>query len=61
LTATLDPTFTTTDTSGKFEFSPGVTSGAPEPGTWILLLLGVGGIGAALRMAQRARGAVVVG
>ena len=28
-------------------------SAAPEPATWVMLLLGVGGVGAAMRMSKR--------
>jgi hypothetical protein len=34
-------------------------SAAPEPSTWALMLLGVGGVGAALRMVRRKAGAIV--
>ncbi|HXQ16452.1 MAG TPA: PEP-CTERM sorting domain-containing protein [Caulobacteraceae bacterium] len=36
-------------------------SGAPEPGAWVMLLAGLGGVGAALRKARRRSGAVLAG
>jgi len=53
LTASIDPTFSTTAPGVGFIFSPGVTSGAPEPGTWAMMLVGLGGAGGALRSARR--------
>jgi hypothetical protein len=55
--------FTGTPASGpQFLFAiDGVSSsGVPEPGAWTMLLAGLGGLGAALRMARRPSGAVLV-
>ena len=59
-TAEIDPRITTTATDGgHLIFSPGVTSSAPEPATWALMLLGFGATGLVLRTAtgKRAAGA----
>jgi len=57
---TVDPTFSTSATGGVFVFSPGVFApggGVPEPGAWVLMMIGVGALGAGLRTA-RARAAI---
>jgi hypothetical protein len=48
-----DPTITTMHGTSIL-FSPGVLSGIPEPSSWLMMLIGVGGLGAAMR-ARRAR------
>jgi PEP-CTERM motif len=37
----------------------GFASAAPEPSTWLMMLVGVGGIGAAMRLARRQRGIAI--
>jgi len=61
--ASIDPRFSAPATAGgEFVFSPGITSGVPEPATWAAMLIGFGGVGAAMRRSRRgrpeARGAV---
>jgi hypothetical protein len=57
--AAIDPTFTTpAGAGGYFIFSPGITSGVPEPATWAAMLIGFGGVGAAMRRARRERWSV---
>jgi hypothetical protein len=53
LSASIDPTFTTTTPGVTFSYSAGVTSGVPEPATWEMLILGLAGAGSALRAARR--------
>jgi hypothetical protein len=48
-----DPTITTMPGSSIL-FSPGVLSAVPEPSSWLMMLIGVGGLGAEMR-ARRAR------
>lgn len=52
----LSTTFATVDFTG-----PGTVqiSGAPEPATWAMMLLGVGAVGAGLRMGRRSREAAL--
>jgi hypothetical protein len=57
LIASIDPTLTTTATGGQILFSPGVTAGVPEPRVWMMLIVGLGVMGGALR---RQRGAASV-
>jgi hypothetical protein len=53
-TASIDPRITTTASDGgQLIFSPGVTSGAPEPATWALMLLGFGSTGLVLRRGRQ--------
>jgi hypothetical protein len=56
-TFTIDPTFADA-AKYRVQVSPGVGNGAtsftPEPGTWALMLLGFGSVGAALRNRRRA-------
>jgi hypothetical protein len=52
LSASVDPTFSTSATGGRFIFSPGI-SGVPEPAAWALMLVGLAGLGAALRSRTR--------
>ena len=54
LTASVDPTFTATG-GGRFYFSPGITSGVPEPASWTMMLAGLAGLGAGLRRFRRSR------
>jgi hypothetical protein len=52
----IDPTFLAENPGYSLDFSPAVgnsPSGVPEPATWATMLLGVGMIGAGLRMARR--------
>ena len=52
---TVDPTFGDANLY-SVQFSPGVTQGGaavPEPDTWSLMMLGVGGVGAVLRTGRR--------
>lgn len=49
VTASIDPTFSTTAAGGYFAFSAGVISDAPEPGAWLLILTGFALGGLALR------------
>jgi hypothetical protein len=53
LSASIDPTFTTTTPGVTFSYSAGVTSGVPEPATWEMLILGLAGAGSVLRAARR--------
>lgn len=54
--AEIDPRFSAPATAGgEFVFSPGITSGVPEPATWAAMLIGFGGVGAAMRRSRRAR------
>jgi len=51
--AKIDPTFSApASAGGEFVFSPGVTSGVPEPATWAAMLVGFGGVGAAMRRSR---------
>jgi hypothetical protein len=43
----------------QFEFGQVVTGGVPEPATWAVMLLGFGGVGAAMRSRRRATFAAV--
>jgi hypothetical protein len=55
LSASIDPTFTTTTPGVTFSFSPGVTGatgGVPEPASWAMMVLGLASIGGALRAAR---------
>jgi len=61
LTASIDPTFSTTAPGVGFAFSPGVTSGVPEPATWAMMLVGFGGVGAAMRRSRRKPTRIVTG
>jgi PEP-CTERM motif len=48
--AQIDPYFTApADGGGAFIFSPGVTTGVPEPAAWTMMLVGAGLAGRALR------------
>jgi hypothetical protein len=49
LSATVDPTFSTSALGGSFSFSPGITSAVPEPESYAMLLLGLGIMGIAFR------------
>jgi len=50
----IDPTFSApASAGGEFIFSPGVTSGVPEPGIWAMMLVGLGGLGAAMRARRK--------
>jgi len=52
----IDPTFSAPAAEGgEFVFSPGITSGVPEPATWAAMLVGFGGVGAAMRRSRRGR------
>jgi opacity protein-like surface antigen len=44
-----------TPLSGGFTHPPGDGGGVPEPSAWSLMILGFGGVGAALRAARRPR------
>ncbi len=55
LTVMADPTFTAAP-GVTILYSPGVTSGVPEPAAWSMMLVGFGGLGAAQRMSRRERG-----
>ena len=58
--ATIDPTFTAPASGGGyFIFSPGITSGVPEPATWSAMLIGFAAIGAARRRSRRGQAATV--
>jgi hypothetical protein len=61
LSDALDPTFTTSATGGAFVFSPGVTGGVPEPATWAMLVMGLGGVGSVLRRTTRAGRPIAIG
>jgi hypothetical protein len=47
-TASVDPMFTV-PAGYTLELSPGIGNGVPEPAAWTMMLVGVGGAGAALR------------
>jgi len=49
----------TVDFMAQFTVGTGISSGVPEPGTWALMLLGVGAIGASLRTNRRTATAAV--
>jgi hypothetical protein len=50
----IDPTFTAPAADGgEFIFSPGITSGVPEPATWAVMLAGFAGVGCAMRSSRR--------
>jgi len=55
LSSTIDPTFTTTTPGVTFSYSPGVTSGVPEPASWAMTIFGLAGIGGVLRAARGRR------
>jgi hypothetical protein len=47
-TASIDPTFIAPP-GYEIEFSPGINAAVPEPSTWALMIVALGGVGAALR------------
>ena len=53
----IDPTWLSSNPGYSLEFSSGVgnspLSAAPEPATWAMMLVGLGGIGAAMRSSRR--------
>jgi hypothetical protein len=57
LSASIDPTFTTSTPGVTFSYSAGVTGslpvGVPEPATWSMMLIGVGALGGLLRASKR--------
>ena len=54
----IDPSFAAIDPNYQSDysilFSPGVNGAAPEPGVWALMLIGLGGVGGAVRGRSRA-------
>jgi hypothetical protein len=48
---TIDPTFLAQNPGYSLVFSPNLA--VPEPASWALMLIGVGGLGAALRASRR--------
>src|SRR5580693_2831638 len=59
----IDPAFLTENPSFSLQFSPGVgnspPSGVPEPAAWVTILVGVGYVGAGLRMRMRRTDAMI--
>jgi hypothetical protein len=53
LSASVDPTFTSSTPGVTFSYSAGVTGGVPEPATWSMMLVGVAGLGGVLRGSKR--------
>jgi PEP-CTERM motif len=53
LAASVDPTFSDGGQGGTFTFSPGVTSAVPEASTWMMMLIGLGGVMLRLRSRRR--------
>jgi hypothetical protein len=53
----IDPSFLAENPGYSLQFSPGIGNGlvslVPEPDTWVLMLFGLGGLGAALRGSRR--------
>ena len=57
LTASIDPSFTTTASGGTFLFSPGVfgAGGVPEPASWTMMITGFAALGALARRRKSIR------
>jgi len=60
LTLYLDPALQAAGDTAFFTASGAFTEGVPEPGTWMLLSLGIFGLGAALRLRGRAGSTVSI-
>lgn len=58
-TFTIDPAFLQQHPGYFLQFSPGIgdsATGVPEPATWTMMLVGFGGLGAAISVARHSRG-----
>lgn len=52
---TIDPGFLAQNPGYSLVFSPNLLSSVPEPSAWALMLVGFGGLGAAMRSSRRRR------